>query len=80
MFRDEATIEVIAGRGGDGLASFRREKYVPQGGPDGGDGGHGGSVLLVATFRESSLLRVGRDRRYAADDGRNGCHPEQHGE
>ena len=72
MFRDEATIEVIAGRGGDGLASFRREKYVPQGGPDGGDGGHGGSVLLVATFRESSLLRVGRDRRYAADDGRNG--------
>lgn len=72
MFRDEATIEVIAGKGGDGLASFRREKYVPRGGPDGGDGGRGGSVILVATSRESSLLRLGRQYRYTAKGGRPG--------
>jgi GTP-binding protein len=72
MFRDETNIEVIAGKGGDGLISFRREKSVPRGGPDGGDGGDGGSVVLVATSRESSLLRVGRQFRYAADKGRPG--------
>ena len=72
MFRDETQIEVIAGKGGDGLVSFRREKYVPHGGPDGGDGGDGGSIVLVATTRESSLLRVGRQFRYAAAKGRPG--------
>ena len=72
MFRDETTIEVIAGKGGDGLVSFRREKSAPRGGPDGGDGGDGGSVVLVASSRESSLLRVGRQFRYAAEKGRPG--------
>ncbi len=51
MFRDECEIEVVAGKGGDGLASFRREKFVPKGGPDGGNGGDGGDVVLVATER-----------------------------
>ena len=47
-FVDEASIRVLAGNGGHGALSFRREKYVERGGPDGGDGGHGGSVYLVA--------------------------------
>ena len=72
MFRDEAFIEVIAGKGGDGLVSFHTEKGVPRGGPDGGDGGNGGSVILVATSRESSLLRVGRHFRCVAGSGRPG--------
>lgn len=72
MFRDEAIIEVIAGKGGDGLVSFRHEKYVPQGGPDGGDGGRGGSVILIASRNQSSLLRVGRQFRYAARKGQPG--------
>jgi GTP-binding protein len=72
MFRDEATIEVAAGRGGDGLISFHREKFVPLGGPDGGDGGHGGSILLRATDQRSSLLELGRRFRYSAKGGRPG--------
>lgn len=73
MFRDEASIEVVAGKGGDGLTSFRREKYVPQGGPDGGDGGHGGSVIVTASSRIHSLLEIGRQYRYAAESGRPGA-------
>ncbi|HPF14905.1 MAG: GTPase ObgE [Planctomycetes bacterium] len=72
MFRDEAIIEVIAGKGGDGLISFRREKYVAFGGPDGGDGGDGGSVILVANPQVTSLLRIGRQFRYAARGGQPG--------
>ena len=72
MFRDECEIEVAAGKGGDGLVSFRREKFMPKGGPDGGDGGDGGDVILHATERVTSLLAIGRRRRYAASDGRPG--------
>ena len=72
MFRDEAIIDVAAGKGGDGLVSFRREKYVSEGGPDGGDGGHGGHVILRAVGTESSLLRVGRNHHYRAENGRAG--------
>src|SRR5258708_13406786 len=55
-FVDEASIEVIAGDGGNGAASFRREKYVPRGGPDGGDGGRGGSIYLRAHRNINTLI------------------------
>ena len=72
MFHDRARIVVRSGRGGDGALSFRREKYVPKGGPDGGDGGRGGDVVLVAdaSLRDLSSLR-GR-RVLAAERGGNG--------
>ena len=72
MLRDELTLEVAAGRGGDGLMSFRRERKLPKGGPDGGDGGRGGNVVLVATGELNSLLKLGRRKRYAAKNGRPG--------
>ena len=72
LFRDEVTVDVVAGKGGAGLVSFRHEKYVPRGGPDGGDGGDGGSVVLVASTELNSLLTIGRVHRYAARDGRPG--------
>ncbi len=79
MFRDECEFEVIAGRGGDGLVSFRREKSVPKGGPDGGDGGKGGDVVLVASPHVNSLLAVGRKPRYAAGNGQPGGPRNRHG-
>lgn len=72
MFKDECEIQVVAGKGGDGVVSFHREKFVPRGGPDGGDGGSGGSVVLVASEHLNSLLPVSRRYRYAADHGQKG--------
>jgi GTP-binding protein len=72
MFRDEALIRVQAGKGGDGLVSFYREKFVPKGGPDGGDGGRGGSVILRTSEHLNSLLDLGRRQRYVARDGEPG--------
>jgi len=72
VFRDEIQIEVSAGKGGDGLVSFYREKFVPRGGPDGGDGGRGGSVILIASDQVNSLLKLGRRLRYLAHDGQPG--------
>ncbi len=72
MFRDEVEIEVIAGRGGDGLVSFRREAHVPMGGPDGGDGGKGGDVVFVSAGDVNSLLHVGRRRKVRARSGAPG--------
>ncbi len=71
-FLDEATIEVVAGNGGNGCISFRREKYVPKGGPDGGDGGKGGDVLIVAEEGLSTLMDVQYRRRFAATKGAHG--------
>jgi GTP-binding protein len=72
MFVDEAIITVRAGRGGDGVCSFRREMYVPRGGPDGGDGGNGGNVVLTASHRLTTLLDLRYQKHYQAEDGRPG--------
>jgi len=69
---DQARITVRGGRGGDGIAAFRREKYVPAGGPSGGDGGHGGPVVLEADSNLQTLLDFKYKRLFAADDGRRG--------
>jgi GTP-binding protein len=76
---DEARIFVKAGRGGAGVVSFRREKYVPLGGPDGGDGGRGGSVYLVARAGISTLLEFVRRRHVQASNGAPGRGARQHG-
>ncbi|MDR2732643.1 MAG: GTPase ObgE [Fibromonadaceae bacterium] len=72
MFLDEKSIEVISGKGGGGICSFRREKHVPLGGPDGGDGGKGGSVYLRAYEQYTTLLDMGNSYRYAAEAGAPG--------
>ena len=79
MFNDQARIHVQAGKGGDGALSFRREKFVPRGGPDGGDGGRGGDVVLVAdpSLRDLSSLR--RRRLIKAGKGGNGRGARKHG-
>jgi GTP-binding protein len=79
MFRDEARITVRAGRGGDGKVSFRREKYVPKGGPDGGDGGRGGDVVLRATDQVNTLYEVARRPAYRAAPGGDGGARDRHG-
>src|SRR5919112_331448 len=71
-FIDEATIEVHAGKGGDGVASFRREKFVPRGGPDGGDGGRGGSIYAVADRNINTLIDYRYARIHRARDGEKG--------
>ena len=71
-FIDEAKIQVIAGKGGDGSASFRREKNLPKGGPDGGDGGRGGSVYAVADRNINTLVEFRFTRVFKAQNGENG--------
>ncbi|MCK6456864.1 MAG: GTPase ObgE [Phycisphaerae bacterium] len=72
IFVDEAEIEVRGGRGGDGCVSFRREKYVPKGGPDGGDGGHGGSVIIEACPDVNTLVDLVGHSIWVAPSGRPG--------
>ncbi len=71
-FIDEAIIQVIAGNGGDGVASFRREKFVPRGGPDGGDGGRGGSIYVVADRNINTLIDYRYARIHRANSGEKG--------
>lgn len=79
MFVDEVEVFVRAGDGGRGCVSFRREKYVPRGGPDGGDGGHGGSVFLEADEGLGTLLDFRYRRHYAAARGEHGQGSGKHG-
>lgn len=72
QFIDRVEVEVEAGKGGDGMVSFRREKYVPAGGPSGGNGGRGGSVILVATEQLQTLLDFKYAHRFKAEDGKRG--------
>jgi GTP-binding protein len=78
-FIDEAWIEVIAGDGGNGSASFRREKFVPRGGPDGGDGGRGGSIWLVANRNINTLIDYRFARIHRAKRGENGHGADKYG-
>ncbi|MCL4803157.1 MAG: GTPase ObgE [Anaerolineae bacterium] len=72
MFYDEAKIHVRSGDGGDGMISFRREKFVRQGGPDGGDGGRGGDIIFIASSHLNSLATFQRNRHYRAGNGTHG--------
>src|SRR5919197_734647 len=80
MLYDRAKIYVEGGRGGDGVVSFRREAHVPRGGPDGGDGGRGGDVVLVCDPQRRDLSSLGRSRHFRAGRGRHGKGKRQHGE
>ncbi|MCH1610079.1 MAG: Obg family GTPase CgtA [Luminiphilus sp.] len=71
-FVDEATIDVTAGKGGNGCVSFRREKFVPKGGPDGGDGGDGGSVFLEGDVALNTMIDYRYTRRFRAENGESG--------
>src|SRR5688500_18443780 len=72
VFVDEVDIHVFAGSGGNGSLSFRREKYIPRGGPDGGDGGHGGSVFIVATPTKNTLVDFRFHPEFKAPRGQHG--------
>ncbi len=79
MFVDEVDIQIKAGNGGRGALSFRREKFVPRGGPDGGDGGKGGSVFLVADPHRNTLVHFRFNPDYQAERGGNGSGANRHG-
>ena len=78
-FIDKAVIEVTSGKGGDGVVAFRREAHVPKGGPSGGDGGRGGSIVFEATNSLSTLLDLRYNKHYAARAGQNGMAKKMHG-
>src|SRR4029079_474952 len=79
QFLDRAKITVRGGDGGNGVTAFRREKFVPRGGPSGGDGGHGGAVYMGATDGLNTLLHFRCNPRYVADRGRRGEGSNRHG-
>ena len=79
MFLDQVTIDVKAGKGGDGMVAFRREKYVPAGGPAGGDGGRGGNVVLVVDEGLRTLMDFRFNRHFKAQPGENGMSKGMHG-
>lgn len=76
---DQAEIIIQAGKGGDGVVSFRRERFIPKGGPDGGDGGDGGDVFLIATTEKNTLNDFNRQKAFQAENGVNGQGSKKHG-
>jgi GTP-binding protein len=80
MLFDRARIHVEGGRGGNGVVSFRREAHVPRGGPDGGDGGRGGDVILVCDASRRDLASLGRTRHFRGGRGEHGKGKRMHGE
>jgi GTP-binding protein len=79
MFHDEVELKLKSGKGGDGSVSFRREKYIPRGGPDGGDGGHGGDVLIVTNRQLSDLNQYASLKELHAENGQPGSGQKMHG-
>lgn len=79
LFIDEIKIKVTAGNGGDGCVSFRREKYIPLGGPDGGDGGKGGDCLIIADTNLNTLYHLRRKKQLKAGSGKGGQGKKRHG-
>lgn len=79
MFCDQTTVTFVAGNGGNGCVSFRREKFIAKGGPDGGDGGNGGNIVLIADDNINTLADFRTQKRYKADDGEQGRGKNQHG-
>ena len=79
MFADRAKIYIRSGKGGDGHVSFRRELYVPNGGPDGGDGGRGGDVIFEVDEGQNTLGDYRHRRKYKAEDGQEGGKKRCHG-
>lgn len=79
MFVDRAKISIVSGKGGDGAVSFRREPYVPEGGPDGGDGGKGGDIIFMADSNLRTLMDFRYKRKYQAENGENGMKKKRFG-
>ena len=79
MFVDRATINIISGKGGNGCVSFRREPFVPEGGPDGGDGGKGGDVVIMADKNLRTLMDFKYKRKYQAENGQDGMRKKRYG-
>ena len=79
MFVDRAKITIRSGKGGNGAVSFRREPYVPEGGPDGGDGGKGGDVIFMADNSLRTLMDFRYKRKYQAENGQDGMKKKKFG-
>ena len=79
MFVDKTVVEVKGGDGGNGVVSFRHEKFVDRGGPDGGDGGNGGDVVLVGSRNQNTLASFRYQKELVAESGKPGSKQKKHG-